>query len=276
MDPPASWLSGYRGLDPLLQKIVLSALILLVGWAAIKTLTLILNRGLRRSPRTDATLIGFLEVVVRIGGWLVVFFILLGTLGINVTALLGGLAIGGFIVGFALKDTLGNLAAGVVLLVYRPFNVGDTVTIKNHEGDVRRLGMALTTLKAGDGRIITIPNGAVLGDAIVNHTREPIRRADVAIGISYKDDINGAIKAILAALAQDDRVLSTPAPGVRVTALGDNAVNLLVRPWVQTQGFWQTRADLHAVVKQAVEDAGCSIPYPQRDIHIIERREAPA
>lgn len=258
----------FQSLPEWQQRAVLVALTLLVGFLTIRIIIRTLDRSLRRIPRIDETLREFLDRLVDVVAWSLLTVVVLGTAGVNVGALLGGLAIGGFVLGFALKDTLGNLAAGVMLLFYRPFNVGDTITLGSNEGEVTALGMALTTLAAADGRLITVPNGAVLGGAIVNHTRSPVRRADVLVGISYDDDIDAATRAILEAVSADSRVLADPAPGVRITGLGASSIDLQVRPWVQTGDFWQTKADLNATVKRAVEDAGCTIPFPQRDVHM--------
>ncbi len=264
-DVQAAW----TGLPEWIQTAVQIALLLLVGVFFRAVGHGLLRRALRKSKHIDATTRGFLLRTISFAVWLAVIFVALGLLGVDTVALAGGLAVGGFIVGFALKDSLGNLAAGIMLLLYRPFNVGDNVTLDGEQGDVRSLGMALTTIKAGDGRIVTIPNGKVLGGTITNHTREPIRRADVLVGIGYDDDIDTAVRAIMDAVAADERVLEDPAPSVRIRDLGDSAVGLQVRPWVNTEDFWKARADMHGIVKRALERAGCSIPYPQQDIHII-------
>ncbi len=260
--------AGLKALPKWQLQIVIAAIIIVLGWLFMKMGVGLVRKGMRRNPYIDDTLTHFVHAVLSAMGWIVIFILVLATFGVNLAALVGGLAIGGFVIGFALKDTLGNLAAGVMLLFYRPFNIGDTVTISGETGDVTSLGMALTTLKLADGRIVTLPNGNVLGSAITNHTRLSIRRADVLVGIGYDDDIDTAIKAIMEALAADPRVLQEPKASVRITELGNSAVGLQVRPWVKTSEFWQAKADFHAVVKRAVEGAGCSIPYPQTDVHI--------
>ncbi len=249
-------------------RLVTAAVVIVLGWVFMKVGINLIERGMRHNRRIDDTLTHFTHAVLSALGWIIIFIAVLATFGVDFASLLGGLAIGGFVIGFALKDTLGNLAAGVMLLFYRPFNIGDTVTISGETGEVTSLGMALTTLKVADGRIVTLPNGNVLGSAITNHTRLDIRRADVLVGIGYEDDIDVAVKAIMEALPKDPRVLSEPALSVRITELGNSAVGLQVRPWVETENYWQAKADFHAVVKRALESAGCSIPYPQTDVHV--------
>lgn len=266
----SEFMARFEALPGWVQSGFKAALVVLIGWLILKVLDRYLDTVLARTGRDDRTLDGFITRVVEIVGWVIIGVTVLATVGVDPAGLLGGLAIGGFVIGFALKDSLGNLAAGVMLLVYRPFNVGDTVTIDGQSGEVTRLGMALTTIKAADGRIITVPNGGTLGSTIINHTREPIRRADVLVGIGYDDDIGTAVDAILGAVKQDPRVLAEPEPGVRITELGNSSVGLQVRPWVRTDDYWQAQADLHGTIKKALEEAGCSIPYPQQDVHLIE------
>lgn len=264
----------YAALSPWVQTLVTVVVVFFVGLIVIKTVKGIVKSNLERSPHIESTLKGFIGGLVEVVGWLLLIVVVLGVAGVDVAALVGGLAIGGFIIGFALKDTLGNLAAGVMLLFYRPFKVDETVTIDGMDGTVVRLSISLTTLKCADGRLITIPNGSVLGGAIVNHTREPLRRADVLVGIGYDDDIDTAVRAIMDALKTDARVLAEPEPGIRLTDLGDNAVGLQVRPWVKTEDYWQAKADFVGVVKRALDAAGCSIPYPQRDVHVYTEASA--
>lgn len=252
------------------QQAVALLAVFIAGYLVLWILRTYAIAAMIRSRHVDRTLRVFLSKIITSGGWVVLVVVLLSTAGVDLGALLGGLAIGGFIIGFALKDTLGNLAAGVMLLFYRPFNVDDWVELSGVDGAVTGLGMALTTLMAADGRIITMPNGHVLGGTIINHTRNNIRRADVMVGISYGDDIDTAVKAILAAVKEDARVLPDPAPDVRITTLGDNSVNLQVRPWVATPDIWLAKAELHGTVKRAVEAAGCTIPFPQRDVHVYQ------
>lgn len=266
------FIDGLAALPGWQRSLFTAAAIILVGYLFMRFGRALVRRGMERNRHIDATLTQFVMAVISSVGWIVIVGAVLVYAGnVDLTAMLGGLAIGGFVIGFALKDTLGNLAAGVMLLFYRPFNLGDTVTISGETGDVVSLGMALTTLKVADGRIVTIPNGNVLGSAITNHTRNPIRRADVLVGISYDDDIDTAVKAVMQALSSDERVLPEPAPSVRITSLGASSVDLQVRPWVNTPDVWQAKADLHATVKRALESAGCSIPYPQQDVHIISQ-----
>jgi small conductance mechanosensitive channel len=265
------FVAQYQALPAIIQQMLLASALLVVGWVAIKLVGLAIKGTMRRAKRLDRTVTEFLVTLYAVGAWLLLGAVVLYiAFGVPATALAGLLAVAGFVLGFAVKDTLGNLAAGVTLLVYRPFRVDDVVSVGDVTGKVTNLGIALTTVKLYDARIATMANGEVLQSTIINHTREPTRMADVDVGIAYDDDIDTAIKAILDALAKDPRVLEDPAPEVRVKALGDNSVNLHVRPWVKTPEVWNAKAEFHAIVKRALDDAGCSIPFPQRDVHIIQ------
>lgn len=257
------------------QRLILVALVLVLGWFTIAMARVWAQRALGRMQRLDETVRQFFLTVLVACGWVVVIVVALGVLGVDSAALLGGLAIGGFIVGFALKDVLGNFASGVMLLFYRPFRVGEVAEVGGHTGIVADIGLSLTTIRAADGRLITIPNAAVISGTIVNHTREPKRRADVDVGVAYGDNLDVAIAAIMDAVKGHPKVLPDPALDVRIMGLGDNSVNLQVRPWVQTADLWAVQAELHAVVKRAVEGAGCSIPFPQRDVHVYESSSTP-
>ena len=259
---------GIQALPGWLQTALVFLSVLVLGYFAIKLIERAVDGAMYRSKRIDPTLRNFLDSVTNVLGWVILSVILLSVLGVDLGAVLGGLAIGGFVIGFALKDTLGNLAAGVMLLFYRPYDVGDTVTIGGESGDVIDLGISLTTLKAGDGRIITIPNGNILGGTVVNHTRLHLRRADVMVGVALDADIGVAVQAILEALAADERVLPEPAPSVRMTEIGPHSIGLQVRPWVATGDFWKAKADFHGVVKSALDAAGVKVPVPQAEVRM--------
>lgn len=268
--PALDW---YAGLPPSGQLAVRLLLALLVGWLALRLVRSRLDAVLRRAPRLDATVRIFLVRVAYGAGWVLLAAALLRMAGVDLTALLGGLAIGGFVLGFALKDTLGNLAAGVLLLANRPFNVDDVVTVEGHSGTVVELGLALTVLQRFDGTLVTIPNGQVLSGPVVNFTRNPLRRAEARLGIAYGDDVDKAVRAILRALDGEPAVLKTPAPEVVVVNLADSAVELEVRAWAKTPDFGKVINALRPLAKRAVEEAGCSIPFPQREVLV---RQAPA
>lgn len=243
------------------------ALVILVGYLVLHFLRNRLDAALGRVRGMDETVRIFLVRAMQGTGWILLTTVVLRMLGVDVTALLGGLAIGGFVLGFALKDTLGNLAAGLMLLFYRPFKVGDVVMISSHVGRITEVGMALTTLQLFDGRTAMCNNASVLSGVIVNFTRTPTRRVDAPVSISYSDSIDVAIKAMMEAFESDPRILKDPAPNVVVTDLADSGVNLEARVWVNNADFGPVLFMVRKMMKDAVESAGCTIPFPQRDVH---------
>ena len=254
---------------------VLGAIVVLVlgriaaGWARGVT-----RRGLQRA-KLDATVVPFLASVVYYGIGAVVLIAVLNLFGIETTSLIAVVGAAGLAIGLAMQGTLSNVAAGVMLLIFRPFRIGDFVEIGGTAGGVSEIGLFTTTLNTPDNVRITVPNGSVYGATIKNYSANPNRRNDLAIGISYDDDIGAAIRVIEGVLASDSRVLKEPAPVVAVSGLGESSVDLVVRPWCSKEDYWSLRFHLIRAIKEQLEAGGCSIPYPQRDLHIVEQVAAP-
>jgi small conductance mechanosensitive channel len=200
--------------------------------------------------------------------WLIALFAILAIFGVDLGPMLAGLGIAGFVLGFALQETLANFASGVMIMIYRPFDVGDFVTIGGVTGHVKDLTPVSTVIQTQDNRRIIVPNGKVWGDVINNATAEKVRRVDLVFGISYGDDIDHARRVLEDVLAQEERVLGDPAPMVRVGELGDSSVNLLCRPWCRTEDYWDLMWDLTGAVKKRFDAEGITIPFPQRDVHL--------
>jgi len=181
----------------------------------------------------------------------------------------------GLAVGLALKDSLSNIAAGIMIILFRPFRIGDAVTIAGVTGSVQQIGLFNTVLHTPDNQKIIVPNSKILGDIITNITANETRRIDLVVGISYEDDIDKA-KAILWELAaKDQRILKDPAPTIAVAELADSSVNLVFRPWVKTSDYWAVRFDLTEQIKKTFDAEGVSIPYPQQDVHLfVEKNKA--
>jgi small conductance mechanosensitive channel len=196
----------------------------------------------------------------------------LSQLGFALGPLLTGLGIMGFIVGFALQDTLGNFAAGMMILVYRPFDVGDMVEAAGVFGQVSAMSMVSTTVLTIDHQTLVIPNGKIWGDVIKNVTAQRTRRVDLVFGISYSDDIPLTEKALSEILADHPKVLSDPEPVVKLHALGESSVDFVVRPWCKTEDYWDVHWDVTREVKMRFDREGISIPFPQRDVHFYEER----
>jgi len=246
---------------------VLGALAVLIGgWIVAKAVRGSVRRSL--SNRIDATLVPFIANLIY---YLLLTFVVLAVLslfGIQTTSFIAVLGAAGLAVGLSLQGTLSNFAAGVMLLIFRPFKVGDFVEAGGVSGSVQEIGVFASVLHSPDNVRIIVPNSAIYGSTIKNYAANDTRRNDLVIGVSYDDDLGKAVATINEVLAADARVLKDPAPVVAVAELGDSSVNLVVRPWCNKDDYWALRFDLTRTLKERLEAAGCSIPYPQRDVHL--------
>lgn len=218
--------------------------------------------------RADDTVVPFLSGMTYWAITGMVVIAALGMVGIQTASLLALLGAAGLAVGLALQGTLSNFAAGVMLLVFRPFKVGDFVNAAGEAGTVKSIGLFSTTIATSDNIRIILSNQSIWGGTIKNFAYYDTRRIDMVIGISYDDNIDTALNTIRAVLEADSRVLDDPEPLVAVLELGDSAVNLVVRPWCKRTDAWSLKLDLTRAIKEAIEAAGCSFPYPQHDVHV--------
>lgn len=252
---------------PWATRIVVALAIFIVGrWVALWLLSA--ARRLMRRGGMDDMLVAFLSNIAYFMLLAVVVIAALDHLGVQTTSLLAIVGAAGLAVGLALKDSLGNFASGVLLIVFRPFRVGDFIEAAGTSGIVQAVNVFSTVLATGDNREVTVPNGQIYGGTIVNVTARPTRRIDLVFGIGYGDDIRTAKRLIEEAMGRDERILAEPAPAVSLAELADSSVNINVRPWVKTGDYWAVRSDLLESVKAAFDANGISIPLPQRDVHL--------
>ncbi len=207
-------------------------------------------------------------MVVRNAIIVIGVLIALAQVGISLGPLLAGLGVVGFIVGFALQETLSNFASGMMILIYRPFDVDDYVEAAGISGLVSSMSLVNTTILTFDNQTIVVPNNKIWGDVIRNVTAQKTRRVDLVFGISYDDDIPKAEKILREIVESHDTVLDDPAPNIRLHELGDSSVNFIVRPWVKTEDYWETYWSIMRMVKLRFDEEGITIPYPQRDVHL--------
>lgn len=250
------------------MKVLGALAVLIVGrilaGSARKTARRLMDRA-----ETDPTLQKFLTSLVYYLVLIVAAVAALGMVGIQMASVLTILATAGLAVGLALQGTLSNVASGVMLLIFRPFKVGDIIEAGGGPtGKVESIGLFSTTLNTPDNIHIVVPNSSIYGGTIHNYTHHPIRRVDLVMGISYDDDIGLAVKTIQDVLEEEPRVLKDPAHQVAVAELADSSVNLVVRPWCTVDDYWGVRFDLTRALKERLEGAGCSIPYPQQDVYM--------
>ena len=244
-----------------------SLLLLLVGLWLARRLTGMVPKALTRFG-LDPMLGDFLRNIAYMAMVVLVVVATLGTLGVQTAPLLAVIGTAGLAIGLALKDSLSNIASGVMLVTLRPFHVGDVVTAAGQTGTVREVRIFQSVLEGPDKQLFTIPNNLITSAVIVNLTTQGIRRVELVIGIGYGDDIAQARDVALAQIHADPRVLAEPAPDVLVYELGDNSVNLGIRCFVKSSDWFGTKTGLLERIKLAFDDAGINIPYPQRDTHL--------
>jgi small conductance mechanosensitive channel len=249
-------------------KVLGAIVVLLIGRMIASGLRRTVHKALA-AREVDATLVPFLSKLVYYLTLAVVVIAVLSLFGIQTTSLVAMLGAAGLAIGLALQGTLSHLAAGVMLLIFRPFKVGDMVEVGGTTGKVNEIGVFSTTLTTPDNVKITVPNSNVYGATIKNYNGYDTRRVDMVIGIAYGDDIGKAIQVIEGVLGADERILTDPTPQVAVSELADSSVNLVVRPWCKAEDYWGVKFDLTRQIKETLEAAGCSIPFPQHDVTLI-------
>jgi small conductance mechanosensitive channel len=243
--------------------------ILVIGWIVAGWVRLAVRKALARLPRSDATVTSAVSSLARYLVLAVVLIAVLAQFGVQTASILAVLGTAGLAVGLALQGTLSNVAAGFMLLILRPFKIGDYIDAEGTAGTVEEIGLFTTEFVTFDGLYLVVPNGQIWTKAIVNYSRLPTRRLDIAVGISYGDDIEEAQTVLMDLMMGDERVLKEPQPQVMVMALADSSVNLNLRCWATTDDYWQLKFDFTKLAKKRLEKAGCSIPFPQREVHVI-------
>ncbi len=248
-------------------KIIASVLIFIVGKLLSKFLSNVTKRLLEKS-KVDDTLTHFVTSLTYTVLLIFVVLAALNNLGINTTSFVAIIGAAGLAIGLALQGSLANIGAGVLLIIFRPFKVGDFVDAGGALGNVQEINIFNTTLTSPDNRVIIVPNSNIIGGNITNFSGRDTRRVDLVFGVSYSDDLK-LVKQVLADIvADDERILKDPAPNIAVSELADSSVNFVVRPWVKTSDYWSVYFDMHEAVKIRFDEKGISIPFPQRDVNI--------
>ena len=250
------------------MKVLIALAIFFVGKFIAKKVVHLSQKMMRKS-KIDETLVSFGGNILYALALVFVIIAALSQLGINTTSLAAIVAAAGLAIGLALQGSLSNLAAGVMLILFRPFRLGDYIEAGGTNGTVEEINIFTTKLKSPDNKEITVPNGEIISNVITNYSAKPTRRIDLVYGVGYDDDIK-KVKDILTKIVNaDERILKEPAPMVAVHELADSSVNFICRPWVASADYWAVFWDLQEKVKIEFDRAGISIPYPQRDMHIV-------
>ena len=266
-DPNVDYMNLY--VIPWAINIISALVVFIIGRWIAKLLVKAMSKVMQRA-KVDETLISFLGNVLYVALLIVVIIAALDRLGVNTTSVLAVFATAGLAVGLALKDSLSNFAAGVMLIIFKPFKVGDFVEAGGTAGTVEEIRIFNTVMRTPDNREITVPNGQIYGGTIINVTARDTRRIDLLFGIGYEDDYKKARDLVWEVINKDERILKDPEPVVMFMELADSSVNFAVRPWVKTSDYWTVRADILENVKLAFDNNNISIPFPQRDVHLYQ------
>ncbi|WP_293576540.1 mechanosensitive ion channel domain-containing protein [Phaeobacter sp.] len=247
---------------PILYNAAKAVVVLVVGWIGVGIIGNAVRRRINNTPQIDPTLGNFIASIVRWVLLLIVFIAVLGIFGIQVTSLVAMLGAATLAIGLALQGTLSDLAAGFMLVLFRPYKIGQYVDIGGTSGTVVDLNLFVTELVTPDNVQIIVPNGQAWGAIITNFSAHDTRRVDMVFGIDYGDNADAAKAVILKLAEADERVMSDPAPWIRVTNLGDSSVDLTLRIWCQAADYWELKFAMTQAVKEAFDAEGISIPYP--------------
>jgi small conductance mechanosensitive channel len=264
------WLKSPKGGLRWLKNIVFFLLTLLAFYILANFLGKITLRTVSSSKRFSDLLKNFFVSLVRKTVMLIGIIVALSMLEVQVTPFIATLGVAGFILGFALQGTLSNFASGLMILIYRPYDVGHVIETAGMKGKVDSMNLVSTTIKTFDNQIVVVPNGEIWGGVITNVTGSDTRRVDMKFGISYSDDIAKAAKILEDIVSKHELVLKDPEPVIRLHELGDSSVNFVCRPWAKTEDYWTVYWDVTRAVKERFDAEGVSIPFPQRDVHIYQ------
>lgn len=257
---------------PYLIDLVAAVVLLSVGWVFAGWVQRAVRSSLERVARLEPTFRAPIASTARYAVLVFVVIAVLAKFGVQTTSLLAVLGAAGLAIGLALQGTLSNIAAGMMLLFLRPFRTDEYIDADGIAGTIREVGLFTTELSTYDGVYLSVPNAQLWNRPIKNFSRLPTRRLDLAVGIGYGDDIDAAMAALAEELAKDERVLSDPAPQVMVKELAESSVNVNLRCWTRAGDYWNLLFDLTRRSKQRLDAEGITIPFPQRDVHVVERR----
>lgn len=257
-------------------ELVMNAVIALVIFVIGRIAAKIISNGIRKlihAHEVDQILESF---VGNLSYWLLMTFVIIATisqLGIQTTSLIAIMGAAGLAVGLALQGSLANFAAGVLIVMFRPYRVGDFVEAAGIAGVVVQVQILTTVLKTGDNKQIVVPNGQIMGSIITNYSANETRRVDMVVGVSYDDDIDKVRATIKDIIESDDRILKDPECQIAVAELADSSVNFNVRPWVKSGDYWGVKLDFNEAVKKRFDKEGISFPFPQQDVHLYQKSD---
>ena len=249
------------------KNLLIALVIFYVGRLVIRIVVRALRRVMQKQE-VDKTLETFICNLVSAALLVVVIIAAIGALGIQTTSFIAIFGAAGLAIGLALQGSLSNFASGVLIVLFRPYRVGDFIEAAGIAGVVEQVQILTTILKTGDNKQIIVPNSQIMDSIIVNYSANETRRIDLVIGVDYSDDLDKVRDTLNELIAADDRILDDPAPKVAVSELADSSVNFIVRPWVKSEDYWNVNFDLTEAIKKRFDKEGISFPFPQQDVHL--------
>ena len=250
-------------------NLLTAIVIFYVGRLGVRLIT----RGIHKvmvSQEVDKTLISFVTNLISMILLVIVVIAAVGALGVQTTSFIAILGAAGLAVGLALPGSLSNFASGVLIIIFRPYKVGDWIEGAGISGAVEDVQILTTVLKTGDNKQIIVPNSQIMGGIITNYSANDQRRVDMVVGVSYDDDLDKTRSVLEELIAAEERILKDPAHTIAVSELGDSSVNFVVRPWVKTSDYWGVKFDLTEAIKKRFDKEGISFPFPQQDVHLYK------
>ena len=251
------------------KTVLLTVVVIVLTVIVSKVLKKLITGAIQKVPHMDEAVGKVLASIVRVLLWLVSFLIILDLFGVNTASILTVLGAAGLAIGLAMKDSLSNIAAGLMLLILRPYKLGDYVDCGSVSGTIKDMGLFTTTLETFDGIFVSAPNSVVFGAPVKNYSRNPLRRADIVIGIAAGDSLTKAVEVLTQFMKQNELIIQDPAPEVLVSELSDYSVNLNLRFWATSEKYWDAYWNVKEEVKAVIESAGLNIPFPQRVVTVV-------
>ena len=253
-------------------KVIAAIAILVIGRIVAGMIRSLIKKLLRKN-KVEETLVSFVSSLIYVTLMAFIIIAAVGQLGVQTASFVAVIGAAGLAVGLALQGSLANFAAGVLLIIFKPFKVGDFIEAAGVAGAVEAIGIFTTALNSPDNKKIVVPNSKVTGDNIINYSAKDKRRVDIVAGVSYSDDLDKVRKVLEQILSEDERILRDPAPTIGVMELADSSVNFVVRPWVNTADYWSVFFAVQEKIKKEFDAQGISIPFPQQDVHIFKSEQ---
>jgi len=265
------WASHSGVILLIIRNLIAAAVVIIIGIALTKGTRKLINKAAGANKlHGDGMVASLLQAIVRYGIFIICVIMILNIFGVNTSSLLAVLGAAGIAVGLALKDTMGNIAAGIILLLLGSFRKGEFVEFGSFMGTVKEINLFTTILETPDGIYISAPNSTIWGVPLKNYTRNGKRRMELSIGIAYTDSVDDAFQAMQNIIAAETRFLQDPAPQVILQSIEDSSVKITIRAWATVDNYWNIYWDLSKNIKAKIEEAGLHVPLPRRDVHIVQ------